>query len=223
MATVTVTSTLPDSSNKADFYGIVNSATVTGIQVADFATNIVDTDEALTANSDSRIPSQQAVKAYADGKIASSYLDTDGTLAANSDTKIPSQKAVKTYAMPVGYLDTDGTLAANSDTKVPSQKAIKTYVDGKSAGLGTATTGLSVGTTYQAANDGFIFIKINSTGQINNIYVDTVSPASTLFCDVGNEGASTMHMTATIPIKKNKYFKMTGSATVGNYEFWPFA
>lgn len=92
----------------------------------------ISTDGTFAGNSDVLIPTQKAVKTYADTKIASSYLDTDGTLTANSDTKVPSQKAVKTYAdtkMPSSYLDTDGTLSSDSDTKVPSQKAIKTYVD----------------------------------------------------------------------------------------------
>lgn len=44
MATVTVTNTLPDSSNKADFYSIIDNATVTAIVNADIAAsaNIAD-------------------------------------------------------------------------------------------------------------------------------------------------------------------------------------
>src|SRR6266702_458712 len=54
----------------------------------------LDADGTLAANSDTRVPSQKAVKTYA---LPLSYLDTSGTLSANSDTKVPSQKAVKTY------------------------------------------------------------------------------------------------------------------------------
>jgi len=54
-----------------------------------------DTDGTLAANSDTKYPSQKAVKTYAEN-IANK--DTDGTLAANSDTKYASQKATKTYA-----------------------------------------------------------------------------------------------------------------------------
>lgn len=89
------------------------------------STNL-DNDPTLAANSATRVPSQQAVKAYA---MPISYLDIDGTLAANSDLKVASQKAVKTYSMPLSYLDTNVALGA-SDAKVPSQKAVKTYVDG---------------------------------------------------------------------------------------------
>ena len=44
MATVAVTNTLPDSANKADFYSIVDNATVTEIVNADIAAsaNIAD-------------------------------------------------------------------------------------------------------------------------------------------------------------------------------------
>src|SRR5581483_7074549 len=59
----------------------------------------VDTDGTLTADSDSKVASQKAVKTYADAaksaaesaSIPSSYLDTDGTMAADSDAKVASQ------------------------------------------------------------------------------------------------------------------------------------
>lgn len=161
-----------------------------------------DTDGTMAANSDSRIPSQKAVRTYlasfgyvvgavssvdsdfvmfsgTSGKIIkdnSLSLDTDGTLAANSDSKIPSQKAVKTYAVTgPGFtvdsdfamfsgtggrtlkdnslsLDTDGTLAANSDSKISSQKAVKTYVDTGLAGV----SGNSLVNTITQTAHGFI-------------------------------------------------------------------
>jgi hypothetical protein len=62
-------------------------------------------DGTLASNSDAKIPTEKAVKTYADTKIPSTFLDTDGTLAANSDSKVATQKAVKTYA--------DALIAAN--------------------------------------------------------------------------------------------------------------
>lgn len=79
-----------------------------------------DTDGTLAANSDTKYPSQKAVKTYVDTGLATKQAslgftpenvankDTDGTLAANSDTKYASQKATKTYA----------------DTKVPKNAPI---------------------------------------------------------------------------------------------------
>lgn len=87
-----------------DTDGTLKSAAVSaaGAEV----TSNKDTDGTLAANSDTKYPSQKAVKTYADTKQAalgytaenSANKDTDGTLAANSDTSYASQKATKTYA-----------------------------------------------------------------------------------------------------------------------------
>lgn len=64
------------------------------------------TDATFAASSDTKYPSQKAVKIYVDSAVAGGIgytpenvanKDVDGTFAANSDTKYPSQKAVKTY------------------------------------------------------------------------------------------------------------------------------
>jgi hypothetical protein len=101
-------------------------------------------DGTFASNSDNYVPTQKAVKTYADTKIAASRLDTDGTFASNSDTKVASQKAAKTYSdtkIASSRLDTDGTFASNSDTKVASQKATKTYADTKIASSRLDTSG----------------------------------------------------------------------------------
>lgn len=128
-----------------------------------------DTDSTMAANSDTKYPSQKAVKTALATKQDSlgftaenvANKDTDGTLAANSDTKYPSQKAVKTYAdtkqAALGYTaenvankDTDGTLAANSDTRYASQKATKTYADTKVTGNGAITGATKTKITYDS-------------------------------------------------------------------------
>ena len=110
----------------------------------------LDTDTALTADSDSKIPSQKAVKTYADTKQASlgftaenvANKDTTTTLGT-SDTYYPSQKAVKTYADTKVALTGDQTIAGvktfSSFSITPStvpttdyQVANKKYVDGSS-------------------------------------------------------------------------------------------
>jgi hypothetical protein len=80
--------------------------TALGISLANVVTTTqLDTDVTLSANSNTKVATQKAVKAYADALVISGG------------------------GIPIGYLDTDGTLATNSDVKVPSQKAVKTYVD----------------------------------------------------------------------------------------------
>lgn len=56
---------------------------VSNLETADFATNVIDTDVALTANSDTRIASQKAVKAYA----APETVATIGAVTAAASAK----------------------------------------------------------------------------------------------------------------------------------------
>lgn len=109
----------------------------------------LDISGTLAANSDTKVPSQKAVKTYVDGQITTvngTISTLSGTVSTNagtmnahiSNTSNP-HTVTKTQVglanvdniqqMPLSFLDTSGTLAANSDTKVASQKATKTYVD----------------------------------------------------------------------------------------------
>jgi len=79
----------------------------------DFTPIELSTDGTLSGDSDDVIPTEKAVKTYA-------------------DTKEPS---LGFTAEDVANKDTDITLSANSDVKYPSQKAIKAYVDSAVQGL----------------------------------------------------------------------------------------
>lgn len=72
--------------------------TIAEVEAASIPIGYLDTDTALSANSDSKVPSQKAIKAYSDTKLPNTYLDTDVNLTANSDSKIATQKATKAYA-----------------------------------------------------------------------------------------------------------------------------
>jgi hypothetical protein len=70
-------------------------------------------------------PTANAVKVYADAKVADAINDGTTTIA-------PSQNAVfdaLALKIPTSYLDTDTTLAADSDSKLATQKAVKAYID----------------------------------------------------------------------------------------------
>lgn len=104
---------------------IVAIETALGVNLANVvASSAISTSGTLAENSDTKIPSQKAVKTYADAMVLSGG------------------------GIPLGYLDTDGTLAANSDTHVASQKAVVTYVDTKKMTYPGVGVGLSTGTAW---------------------------------------------------------------------------
>ena len=66
--------------------------TITNIEIDNFKTGVVDTDTTLTANSDTKIASQKAVKAYIDN-VASTFasgLSYKGILDASNSANLPS-------------------------------------------------------------------------------------------------------------------------------------
>jgi hypothetical protein len=78
------------------------------------ATVALDTDVTLAGDTDGAVPTQKAVKAYADSRAGDATIDTDGTMAADSDIVVPSQKAVITYVA-AEIADYD-TVAAHMET-----------------------------------------------------------------------------------------------------------
>lgn len=120
-----------------------------------------DTDGTLSADSDTKYPSQKAVKTYVDAQVVgASVTSVSGTAPivssggatpaisipvatglANGYLSAADHAAFSAKQNALGYVpedvankDTDGTLSANSDIKYASQKATKTYVDTGLAG-----------------------------------------------------------------------------------------
>ena len=71
MATITTTTTLPDSANKSDFYSLIDNATVTSIINADIAASasIVDTKLATITTAGKVNVSALVVADQADGDL----------------------------------------------------------------------------------------------------------------------------------------------------------
>lgn len=93
-----------------------------------------DTDGTLAANSDGLVPTQKAVKTYADTKVPATRTVNGHALSADvTVTKgdVGLGSVTNDAQLKAADLDTDGTLAANSDSKIASQKATKTYADTK--------------------------------------------------------------------------------------------
>jgi hypothetical protein len=86
----------------------------------------IDTDPALTANSDTKIASQKATKSFIDAAVTNK-LDVDPALTANSDAKIATQKAVRSFvASAINALK--GGVDAAFDTLVEIAAGIATKV-----------------------------------------------------------------------------------------------
>jgi hypothetical protein len=159
------------------------------------ATGALDDDVNLAANSDDKIATQKAVKAYADQKIALTALDDDATLAADSDNKIATQKAVKAYAdtkIALSAIDTDGALSANSDVKLASQKAVKTYVDAllaaNDAQVYKGAIDCSANPNYPAASAGHTY-RVSVAGKIGGGSGPNVQAGDILLCFVDSTAA----------------------------------
>ncbi|GEM_PF-3577182 len=99
-----------------------------------------DTDGTLASNSDTKYPSQKAVKTYADAAQSAviSAAASDATTKANAAQSVAIQRGNHTGTQTLSTisdagtaaaaaLDADSTLASFSDTKVPTQKAVNKY------------------------------------------------------------------------------------------------
>ncbi|MET4283574.1 hypothetical protein [Bradyrhizobium sp. LA6.12] len=133
--------------------------TITNLTTAMFAANVVDTDTSLTANSDTRVASQKAVKAYADARIAAQdAMVFKGPTDCSGNPNYPAADRGHTYRVSVaGKIGgasgivvevgdmficlTDGTASGNQATVGSSWSVIQTNIDGAMTGPASSTSG----------------------------------------------------------------------------------
>lgn len=90
----------------------------------------LDTDVALAANSDTKIPTQKAVKAYADGLLdANNAYQYKGVIDASTNPNYPAASAGWTYKISVA-----GKIGGASGPNVEVGDSITALVDGSAAG-----------------------------------------------------------------------------------------
>ena len=162
----------PHSVTKAQV-GLANVANVNQIPMS-----YLDTSGTLAANSDTKVPSQKAVKTYVDGQVTTlnatitalaTTVSTNATTMTNHISNTSNPHAVTKVQvslgnvdnikqLPMSYLDTDDTLAANSNSKVASQQATKAYVDNA---IATINSTISGGLVYKGNIDGSQSIAAN--------------------------------------------------------------
>lgn len=185
-----------------DANGTGNS--ISNIETADFAANVVDTDGTLAANSDARLPSQKAVKTYVDtsvtgikwkqsvrvattaaGTLASSFANAsvvDGvTLATGDRILIKDQSAGAENGIYVVAASGAPARATDADTAAEIKGAVVTVQEG-TANQDTAwqliTDTITLGTTALVFTD---FVKANvptaTTSMQGKVYLATQAEA----------------------------------------------
>lgn len=73
---------------------------ITNLETADFAANVIDTDATLAANSDTRLASQKATKAYVDTAVTG-LLDFKGSTDASTNPNYPAASKGDSYVVSV--------------------------------------------------------------------------------------------------------------------------
>lgn len=149
----------------------------------------LDTDVSLAANSDVKVPSQKAAKAYIDGIIAAANaMVYKGVIDASANPNYPAANAGDTYRISVaGKIGgasgtnvevgdlilclTDSTAAGNQATVGTSWDIIQTNIDGAVVGPSSATSAdLATfnGTTGKIVQDSGVAISTDGTLATNN-------------------------------------------------------
>lgn len=129
---VTGASTNTFTNKTIDANGTGNS--ISNLETADFASNVIDTDTSLTANSDTRIASQKAVKAYVDGKVVG-LLDYQGAIDASANPNFPSASKGDVYRISVA-----GKIGGASGTVVQAGDEIVANADNAGGSLASVGT-----------------------------------------------------------------------------------
>jgi len=198
------------------------------------------TDGTLATNTNSLIPTEKAVKTYADTKIPNSKISTDGTLATNTNSLIPTEKAIKTYADALSFAGVpDASEATKGKAEIATQGETNTGTNDTCfitplklatstkipAGVQTALNA-KIATSY-IDTDGTLATNTNSkiaTQQATKTYVDTHVATAVTICKVGVSshdvsitGAQTIaHGLGKTP----KLIRITSSMIVNTYMCW---
>lgn len=114
----------------------INAAlnTISNLATSMFAANVVDTDTTLAANSDSRLASQKAVKAYVDALLnANDAMQFKGVIDCSANPNYPAANAGYVYRVSVA-----GKIGGASGTVVEAGDQLLCITDGTSAGTQAA-------------------------------------------------------------------------------------
>jgi len=215
MGTITHTTSLPDSSEKTDFYSLVDNAQVSAIVNNDIASNAA-------------IAGSKLATITTAGKVDGSAINNLANVPAGAG-RLPSANLPST--IPVANIDTGTTankiVKLDSNAKIPAvDGSLLTNLTGSqiTSLVGNPTSKL-LDTIYQAATDGFVsYCATLVSGDQAVLYTDSATPPTEVVQQLVYNGSSTMRGNIMYPIKKNNYYKITiagGSPTLIAFNFIP--
>lgn len=110
------------------------SNTISNLATSMFAANVVDTDTTLAANSDTRLATQKAVKAYVDALLnANDAMQFRGVIDCSANPNYPAANAGYVYRVSVA-----GKIGGASGVNVEAGDQLLCITDGTSAGTQAA-------------------------------------------------------------------------------------
>ena len=200
----TASSTQTFTNKTIDANGTGNS--ITNLEVADFASGVLDTDITSVSGSDDTLASAKAIKTYVDAQVATvptgditavvagtglSGGATSGSATLNIDTAttvdLSTSQALshKTLISPVintgvsgsAILDEDD-FASDSDTKLATQQSIKAYVASQVATANELSELTDVNIT-SAADGALLFYDTTTSKWIDNVVSGDITIADT--------------------------------------------
>ncbi len=172
LATLAGTETFTNKTFDAN--GTGNS--ITNLETADFAANVVDTDVNLTAASNTRLASQLAIKTYIDNKVVG-LLDYKGSIDASANPNFPSALKGDTYVISVA-----GKIGGASGTDVQVGDYIIANADNAGGTLASVGTSWDILQSNQVAASttvaGYVELATQAETEAKTDTVRAVTPAS---------------------------------------------
>ena len=162
---------------------------ILNLTTAAFAANVVDVDGSLAANSDSRIPTQKAVKTYADGLLAAAdAMIFKGVIDCSANPNYPAADRGYTYKVSVAgkigggsgvvvelsdmvICITDGSASGNQASVGANWVVVQANLDGAMIGPASSTNNalaLFNGTTGKILKDSAITVDADPTLSANS-------------------------------------------------------
>lgn len=176
------------------------SNTINNLTVSNFAANVIDTDISMAANSDSRIASQKAVKAYISSIAANLSAAPKGSLDCSTNPNYPAASPGDKYRISVA-----GLIGGTNGVSVQQGDIIECYVATAAGNHATVGSNWSIiqGNAEQATTSvlGLVSLATSSETSAKASTTKVVTPASLaaftqkVVATIGDNSATTIVVT----------------------------